>query len=160
MKNKFILYGLIFSVLTNIFQFVNTKNVTDTLLRDVTSSKKALKKANDSIMNIHADDVFNLDNNDEAQEYFYPKDFVEVKKKVHYDIMELNGVKGGNKLVPYEPINGSPFVIDKVKFLNHRWLIANYSDGKVWGEVLIKYFHNDDKPSEFETIETVLHTAK
>ena len=91
---------------------------------------------------------------------FYPSDYAKVKAKVKEDVMELNSAKGGNKLVPYEPINGTNFIIDQVKFLNHRWIIANYSDGKVWGEILVKYFHNENKPSEFETIETVIYTNK
>ena len=29
--------------------------------------------------------------------------------------------------------------------LNHRWIIADYSDGEYWGEVLIKYFIDDNE---------------
>ena len=41
--------------------------------------------------------------------------------------------------------------------LNHRWIIAEYSNSNLWGQVLIKYFYNDDKPTDFETVETIMY---
>lgn len=158
MKRSFLLYGFLFSVLINIFQYVNATRILNKSEKVVQQSKKQVKIARDSIKLVNEQNFFSLEQNEEAQDYFHPADFMKVKAKVQEDINELNTAKKGNKLVPYEPINGSNFIIDKVKFLNHRWLIANYSDGTVWGEVLIKYFHNEDKPTDFETIETVMYT--
>jgi len=31
------------------------------------------------------------------------------------------------------------FLINKVKVLNHKWLIADFSDGTYWGELWIQY---------------------
>jgi hypothetical protein len=36
-------------------------------------------------------------------------------------------------------------------------LIAEFSNGDLWGQILVKYFVSADKPTEFETIETVLY---
>ena len=69
----------------------------------------------------------------------------------------FNADKRGNKFVSYEQIGENPFLINNIKILNHRWIIANFSDGKVWGEVLIKYFHIIDKPTDFETVETLIY---
>ena len=49
------------------------------------------------------------------------------------------------------------FIINKVKILNHRWIIADFSDGEYWGEVLIKYFVNEDETISFETFESLLY---
>jgi len=46
-----------------------------------------------------------------------------------------------------------------VKFINHRWIIADFYSGAVHGEVLIKYFYDPEKPTNFSTIETVLYTT-
>ena len=81
----------------------------------------------------------------------------EVIAKVNEDLVSLNANKNGNKLVPYEPLDGKPFLINKAKMLNHRWIVAEYSNTDLWGQVLIKYFYNDDKPTDFETVETVMY---
>ena len=160
MKKHLLLYGFLFSLLINIFQYVNSSKILNKSEQVVQNSRKEVKIARDSISHLLEANAFSLEQNSDAQEYFYPSDYAKVKAKVKEDIMELNSAKRGNKLVPYEPINGTNFIIDQVKFLNHRWIIANYSDGKVWGEILVKYFYNEDKPSEFETIETVMYTNK
>jgi hypothetical protein len=58
--------------------------------------------------------------------------------------------------VPYEPINGNKFIISKIKILNHRWIIADFYSGSARGEVLLKYFYNEDKPTDFERIDAIL----
>ena len=49
------------------------------------------------------------------------------------------------------------FIINKIKILNHRWIIADYSNGQLWGDVLIKYFVNDDNTFSFEVVESYLY---
>ena len=49
------------------------------------------------------------------------------------------------------------FIINKVKVLNHRWIIADFSDGEIWGEVLLKYFVNDDNSISFEVNQSLLY---
>jgi hypothetical protein len=40
--------------------------------------------------------------------------------------------------------------------LNHRWIIADFSDGEIWGEVLLKYFVNEDETISFEVNQSLL----
>ena len=157
MKNSLLLYGLVFSILINIFQMVNSSNILKRSEEVSTISKKELKKAKDSIVKLVENDKFSLDNNDYAQEYYFEHDLKKLKAKVKEDLMAFNSDKRGNKYVSYDQIGDNPFLINSVKILNHRWIIANFSDGKVWGEVLIKYFHNTDKPTDFETVETLIY---
>jgi hypothetical protein len=49
------------------------------------------------------------------------------------------------------------FIITKVKLLNHRWIIANYSNGKLWGEVMLKYFVEEDQTISFEIMNSYLY---
>jgi hypothetical protein len=102
---------------------------------------------------------FALESDEDAQEYFYKSnlDYQKVAFKVKEDLIALNQNKNGNKLVPYEPIDDKPFIVNTSKILNHRWLIAEFSNGDLWGQILVKYFVSADKPTEFETIETVLY---
>jgi len=157
MKRNLLLYGLVFSVLINIFQMVNSSSILKRSEEVSTISKKELKKAQDSIVKLLDDDKFSLDHNEYAQEYFIEHDLKALKTKVKEDLIAYNADKRGNKYVSYDQISDNPFLINNVKILNHRWIIANFSDGKAWGEVLIKYFINEDKSTDFETVETLIY---
>ncbi len=157
MKRNLLFYGLVFSVLINIFQMVNSSRILKRSEEVSTISKKELKKAQDSIVKLLDDDKFSLDHNEYAQEYYFDHNLNDLKTKIKEDLMAFNADKRGNKYVSYDQIGDNPFLINSVKILNHRWIIANFSDGKAWGEVLIKYFVNEDKSTDFETVETLIY---
>ena len=158
MKNV-ILYALIFSLLFNIFQYVNSTKILEAKEQDVSKTKERLKIARDSVANLTMANYFALESDEDAQEYFYNNelDYQTVSLKVKEDLLVLNENKNGNKLVPYEPIDGKPFLVNTSKILNHRWVVAEFSNGDLWGQILIKYFVAEGKPTDFETIETVLY---
>ena len=64
-----------------------------------------------------------------------------------------------NELKIYKPLCREFCLKDsnKVKILNHRWIIADFSDGEIWGEVLLKYFVNDDESIAFEVNQSLLY---
>ena len=157
MKRNLLFYGLVFSVLINIFQMVNSSRILKRSEEVSTISKKELKKAQDSIVKLLDDDKFSLDHNEYAQEYYFDHNLNDLKAKIKEDLMAFNADKRGNKYVSYDQIGDNPFLINSVKILNHRWIIANFSDGKAWGEVLIKYLVNEDKSTDFETVETLIY---
>ncbi|MFN7045284.1 MAG: hydrolase [Flavobacterium sp.] len=158
MKN-IILYGLIFSLLFNVFQYVNSTKILEAKDKEVVGYKKSLQTARDSVSQLSNANYFALESDEDAQEYFYSNnlDYKNVAIKVKEDLIVLNENKNGNQLVPYEPIDGKSFLINSSKVLNHRWIIAEFSNGDLWGQLLIKYFVKDGKPTEFETVETVLY---
>jgi len=158
MKNTF-LYLFIFSFLINVLLYVNSNKIMEAKETEISVVKERLNIARDSIVNLKTNDYFSIENDQEAQDYFYNKnlDYPKVVAIVEEDLASLNANKNGNKLVPYEPIDGKIFIINKVKVLNHRWIIAEYSNANLWGQILIKYFYNEDKPTDFETVETVVY---
>lgn len=158
MKNV-ILYALVFSLLFNIFQFVNSTKILDAKDQEVVKVKNDLKTARDSVNVLANANYFALESDEDAQEYFYSNnlDYQKVAIKVKEDLIALNENKQGNALIPYEPIDEKPFIVNTSKILNHRWLVAEFSNGDLWGQILVKYFVNADKPTEFETVETVLY---
>ena len=158
MKNV-ILYALIFSLLFNIFQYVNSTKILEAKEQDVSKTKERLQIARDSVANLTMANYFALESDEDAQEYFYKNelDYQKVSLKVKEDLIVLNENKNGNKLVPYEPIDGKPFLVNTSKILNHRWVVAEFSNGDLWGQILVKYFVAEGKPTDFETIETVLY---
>lgn len=158
MKRNLLLYGLVFSILINIFQMVNSSRILKRSEEVSTISKKQLKIAQDSMVKLLDNDKFSLDHNEFAQEYYLDHNLKALQTKVKEDLAAFNTNKRGNKYVSYDQVGENPFLINSIKILNHRWIIANFSDGKIWGEVLIKYFHNTDKPTDFETVETLIYS--
>jgi len=162
MKNTF-LYLFILALLFNIFQYVNSNKILDAKEKEVKSAKEnlesTLKKYGDSLNNAMYNDYFDIEKDQDAQDYFYNKNlyYEKVMEKVNEDLVSMNTQPKGNSLIPYEPMDGKNFVVNKAKILNHRWIIAEFSNGDFWGQILVKYFHNDDKPTDFETIETILY---
>lgn len=158
MKNIF-LYLFVFSFLINVFQYVNSTKILESKDREVAKAKMHLQQSRDSLMEAQYNDYFDIANDEDAQEYFYSQnlDYQKVMQKVNEDLVSLNTNKEGNPLVPYEPIDGKQFIVNKAKVLNHRWIIAEYSNGELWGQILVKYFFKDGEPTDFQTIDTVLY---
>ena len=158
MKNV-ILYALIFSLLFNVFQYINSTKILEAKDKEVVKVKDRLKISRDSVATLANANYFALESDQDAQEYFYSNglDYQKTAIKVKEDLITLNENKNGNKLVPYEPIDGKPFLINTSKVLNHRWIIAEFSNGDFWGQILVKYFVSEGKTTEFETVETVLY---
>jgi len=58
--------------------------------------------------------------------------------------------------IPYEG-DGRPFQVNQIHLLNHRWVIADFSDGSNWGELLIEYFINKDNSIDYRVIDDLLY---
>jgi len=115
----------------------------------------------DSVQNLQLQvfdmQYFSLENNDDALSYY---DHLGVDSPWRYisdKLLETNEQKGDNPLVPYEGME-SDFKINKIKILNHQWIIADFSDGKYWGELLVKYELKDDLAVDFTMMDHLLYT--
>ncbi len=162
MKKNLFLYLFIFSLLINLFTFMYFNNKAKFEEKERAKTEKADKQSEDSVKALKTQldeaNYFALETNDNAMEYFAGKDIAQLSAKVREGIDKLNQNKGGNPLVDYPAMGGSPFLINKIKILNHRWIIADFSNGSAWGEVLIKYFVDDKDEVTFETIQTILYS--
>ncbi|ENA1814564.1 hypothetical protein K5L04_00360 [Flavobacterium psychrophilum] len=150
---KLVLYGLIFSVLLNIFQYMYS---TKKFNFDENRAEKFKLKMTDSISKIVAQkeegDYFSLACDEKAQDYLEGYDVQKLMPQVKEKLMDMNSNPTGNKLIPYDNM-----VINKVRFLNHRWIIADFTGDSNWGEVILKYFLEKDGSVTFETAETVMY---
>ena len=64
-----------------------------------------------------------------------------------------------DELIPYATMDRT-FLINKVKVLNHKWLIANFSDGTLWGELLIFFKVDKSGDISFELKEHFLYPTR
>jgi hypothetical protein len=164
MKKSLFLYLLILSVLMNVFTYMYYSKHA---VFEESQSTMTIKKCKDSITSITiklADaDYFSLERNENAQNYFdnaNSKKFIPYEKLIPYvreKLLDYNENPKGNPYTGQDKIGDQKFVINKIKILNHRWIIADYSDGIYWGEALIKYFINEDETVSFETFQSLLY---
>ncbi|NDI99141.1 hypothetical protein GWA97_08655 [Flavobacterium sp. LaA7.5] len=161
MKKNILLYLFIFSVLINVFTYVYFTNKqkhdaekVDNLNVRVTSLKDSLAVTTDYLQRA---DYFSLSQNLNARNYFRGQDADALEIKVRDGIYEKNKNPEGNPLIQYPSLDDNPYKINKIKVINNRWIIADFTNGKLWGEVLIKYFVEDNGDITYETMETLLH---
>lgn len=159
--NKIIIYLFVFSLLFNVWQYGYWNNRQKHDEKRISQSELKYKQAKDSISALNTElaeaNYFSLETNQNAIDHLEEFDLNILLPYVKEQINNLNSQPKGNPLVPLDPINGNKFVINKIKFLNSRWIIGDFSNGELWGEVLIKYFMNDDKTVSFETGESLIY---
>jgi len=159
MKKSLYLYLFIVSLLMNVFtyKYFSMKNASETQ----TESHQD-KKMTDSLTllknRIYDAEYFSLENNDRAQNYLNVPDISLFSEKVKQALLAYNDDKEGNEYTGQIKMGEQKFIINKVKIVNHRWIIADYSNGKLWGEVLLKYFINDDGSVSFEVLNSYLYS--
>ena len=164
MKQSLLLYLTILAVLSSIFTYMFLSKQVDFEQNRYAKTTKKLRDSIALVSNQLVDaNYFSLAKNENAQNYF---DSGSSEKIIQYEklipvvtekLLDLNANPKGNPYVGQDQIGANKFIINKVKILNHRWIIADFSDGEYWGEVLIKYFINDDEKVSFETFQSLLY---
>lgn len=164
MKKSLLLYLFILVLLLNVFTYMYFSKELAFEQNKFAKTEAKLKKDFDAVNSKLVDaSYFSLENNENAQNYFNPdsaEKTIQVEKLIPLvteKLMDLNANPKGNPYVGQDQIGANKFIINKVKILNHRWIIADFSDGEYWGEVLIKYFINDDETVSFETFQSLLY---
>ena len=162
MKNKIFMYLFFFAILFVIFQYMNEKKIYENQENEIKTLTEKLEKANDSILtlgNMVADlNYFTLQGNENAMTYLENSGFEskEVEVMVADVVYEYNTVKGNNPLVPFEGLKGD-MKINKIRFLNHKWLLADFTDGTYWGEMILEFTFNNENQMELNTIASLLY---
>ena len=144
------MYLFIFSVLLIVFQYVNSKHIIEKYDVDIKTykSKNEILETKLSVLEDENAELnyFSIDNNEEAWTYFEDQGFdtAQLIPKITDGLLEMNNYTGvDHPIVPYVSMTDSKIVINKVKILNHKWVLANFTDGKYWGELFINYSVND-----------------
>ena len=163
MKQRIFIYLFIFSVLVILFQYVNSKRIIDLLNNKVTAKETQLVSSKDSINSlnhqIQDNSHFNLEQNEDALSYFESKGFQTdvLIPFIKDELYRTNEASGDHPLVPYAASSGRKMMINTVKLLNHKWIIADFSDGVFWGELLLAYEVQDDRTVRFQVVASFLY---
>lgn len=163
MKKAF-LYLFVLSLLVNIFQMMYSTKKLNFETERYNHLKEKLVSVNDTVAQLRGElaeaNYFSLATSENALEYLDNNGITDsnaLMLKIQDEVLSYNEKEKGNSLVPYDQVNGKNFLINKIKFLNHRWIIADFSNGDLWGEVIIKYFINNDGTYNFETVESIIY---
>lgn len=158
MKQQLYLYLFILSSLVAAFTYMY---FTKELSFEKNNNKKEIKYLNDSITRITNDLIdanhFSLENNQFIKDLFTDLDLSNLEPKIKESLLAYNEDAKGNIYIGQEKIGDKKFIINKIKILNHRWIIADFNDGKNKGEVLIKYFVDNNKKITFQIIESIIY---
>jgi hypothetical protein len=164
MKNSFLLYLTILAVLSTLFTYMFLSNQVNFEQKRYEKTTKKLRDSLTLVTNQLADaDYFSLNKNENAQNYLeasFPDKSIQYEKLIPVvteKLLDFNSNPKGNPYTGQDQIGANKFVINKVKILNHRWIIADYSDGERWGEVLLKYFINQDDSISFEVNQSFIY---
>ncbi|MBQ0908505.1 hypothetical protein KBJ98_07300 [Flavobacterium sp. F-328] len=164
MKNSFLLYLTILAVLSTLFTYMFLSNQVNFEQKRYEKTTKKLRDSLTLVTNQLADaDYFSLNKNENAQNYLeasFPDKSIQYEKLIPVvteKLLDFNSNPKGNPYTGQDQIGANKFVINKVKILNHRWIIADYSDGERWGEVLLKYFINEDDSISFEVNQSFIY---
>ena len=165
MKRAIFMYLFFFAMLFVIFQYMNEKkifgkqeNKIESQRNKINKLKNQVKVITDSLESSSNADYFSLQGYENAISYIESLGFeaLEIETFVSDYIYDLNLKKGNNRLVPYEGINGD-MKINKLKFLNHKWILADYTDGRYWGEMVLEYYVKKNREIELKQISSLMY---
>ena len=165
MKQRLFMYLFIFTLLLVIFQFVNSKNIIESYDEKLTrymDKNTQLKDSIRSMQDIKAADLysFRFDTNDAAMTYWESRGYriKEFSPFIKDQLMNLNIYDTeDHPLVPYASMTENKMLIDQIRMINHKWIVASFTDGSYWGEMLIAYDIDDTENLKFKVIESILY---
>ncbi len=164
MKARVFMYLFIFSALLIVFQHVNSKNIIDKYEKDIRKYKKTVEDKEKAVATLEAQNFdlsyFNIEHNDNALDYFVAQGYNvdELIKAITEGLYNMNDYKGDDHpIVPFVSLTGSKLLINKVRILNHRWIVANFTDGTYWGEIFVTYSIDDHNDLQYKLAESFIY---
>lgn len=162
MRSKIFIYLFIFTLMFTIFIYVNDKKILDSRDAQIENLESRLIQSQAVIEELQSRnnelEYFSLSKNEEALTYFENMGInaAELERVLEDEIVGRNRANEGNDLIPFEGIDGV-MRINKVKVLNHKWIIADFTDGTYWGELFISYEIDENKNLTLNTEKSFLY---
>lgn len=161
MRRNIFLYLFVFSALIALFLLMRGNRTATTSTEEIKRLESDKEQLSDSVQKLQLRvldmQYFSLENNDDALAYYDHLNLDNPTRYIEDKLLETNERSGDNPLIPYEGMESS-FKINKIKVLNHRWILADFSDGKYWGDLIIKYELKEDLSVDFTLVEHLLYT--
>src|SRR4051812_47158177 len=131
MKKSLLLYLFILVLLLNVFTYMYfSKQLVYEQEKSAKAEAKLKEKINLANEKLVEANYFSLENNENAQNYFNPETAtktIQIEKLIPVvteKLMDFNANPKGNPYIGQDQIGANKFIINKVKVLNHRWIIV------------------------------------
>ena len=148
MKNIISIFALGFIVLIMIFISTNYMKIAssnNSTAESLSIKIDSLKKKYRLLDKRYSDEIyFSLNDNQEALAYFNNIEVDSIISFIRDQLYEKNFDNNTDFFIPVSNINNR-YLINKVKILNHKWIIADFSNGNRWGEMWIEYHFNENE---------------
>jgi len=158
------MYLFLFALLFIIFQYVNSKSILENYEAKINKSEESIKAYKDSIMTLADENLdlmyFNIEHDDLALSYFEDQgiDTSELIPFIKDELYKLNEYDGDDHpIVPYASMTEGKILINTIRLLNHKWIIADFSDGKYWGQMFLTYELINKKELKFKLVEYFMY---
>lgn len=141
---------------------MNQKSIFESQENQIEYLRGKVEKLKDSIQsqnNLIGDlNYFTLQGNENAMTYLenIGHSAEELENYISDWIYDQNLVSENNPLVPFEGMQGG-MKINKIKFLNHKWILADFTDGRYWGEMLLEYSINPEGEIDFHNLGSLIY---
>jgi len=122
---------------------MNQKSIFESQQTQIDTLRSKVEKTKDSIQSLHAEiqelKYFRLQGNENAMTYLEDMGYnvKELETQVTEWIYDQNVVSEDHPLVPFSGLQGG-MKINKIQFLNHKWILADFTDGQYWGEIILE----------------------
>lgn len=162
MRSKIFMYLFIFAALFILYQFMNAKKARESYDIKIENLENKIEKqsvAFDSLVGVNLDmTYFSLDSDEEAILYFenLGYDAKKLGNTIADQLLAQNKAGVDNPIVPFDGMEGN-MAINKVRLLNHKWIIADFTDGVYWGQLFIVYEIKEDGVIDFEVERSFLY---
>ncbi len=120
------------------------------IVMQLTDSIKKLNEQVDELGN------FSFQTNELAQQYFDELGIDNPSQLIINALMELN-LKDKNPYIKSE--TNDKYLINNIRILNQKWVICNFSDTRLWGELLLEYHIDGNKNVTFKVLDELLHPS-
>jgi hypothetical protein len=158
------MYLFIFTVLLVVFQYSNSKSIIDKYEKDIKTFKSKIAENEKTITKLEDQNFelnyFNIYENEDALTYFEAQgyDTETLIPAIIEGLYNMNNYEGDeHPIVPYVSMTDSKLLINKIRVLNHKWIVANFTDGEFWGEIFVAYSIDENNDVKYTLVEYFLY---
>ncbi|MBB4117739.1 hypothetical protein GGR32_000011 [Mesonia hippocampi] len=162
MRKHIFLYLFLFAVLYIVFQYTNASKG---LERQSKKIEKLKEQVNDletekAALQLKIEDMsgFSLATNDKARAFYEDLGYniTAIEKTIESKIIGNNKIDADNALIPYTGMEGH-IRVNRIKVLNHKWVLVEFTDSVYWGEAIIAYVFDKEGKLALDTKEAFLY---
>ena len=158
MRNKIIQYLLIFISLIALYLFVSDMNKSEAFAISQERMSKRVETLKDSINQLVVEQTdnayFSLAVNRDAQQAHPDFNPGELQNILEEHVLSTNDNPNGNPLLSSL---GSDWIINKIHVVNHKWILADFTNGTQWGDALILYQINTNGKPRLRLLNHVMY---